>query len=81
MRKSKAFTLVELLIVVAILALLMGMLLPTLQKAMKIAEDAVCKTNLRSIQPALALYAHDHEGYLPTVGSPDNGTYYYTFGS
>ena len=77
MRKSKGFTLVELLIVVAILALLMGMLLPTLQKAMKIAEDVVCKTNLRSIQPALALYAKDHEGYLPTASGPDNGTLYY----
>ncbi|GAF78074.1 unnamed protein product, partial [marine sediment metagenome] len=53
MANPKAFTLVELLIVVAILALLMGMLLPTLQKALKIAEDVVCKSNLHSIRQAL----------------------------
>ena len=77
MRKSRAFTLVELLIVVAILALLMGMLLPTLQKALKIAEDAVCKSNLRSIQQALLLYAKDHEGYMPCSNQGDRPPYYF----
>ena len=77
MRKPKGFTLLELLIVVAILAMLLGMLMPTLQKAIEIAEDVMCKTNQNSIRQALSMYAKDHDEYLPCNGYPNDGTYYW----
>jgi prepilin-type N-terminal cleavage/methylation domain-containing protein/prepilin-type processing-associated H-X9-DG protein len=57
----KGFTLVELLIVVAIIALLVGILIPTLSKARKHAAAVKCVSNLRQIGQGLLLYL-DSEG-------------------
>ena len=62
---SAAFTLVELLVVVAIIALLVAILLPSLQQAREQARRAVCATNSRSIGQAMVLYAGDHQDILP----------------
>jgi len=75
MRNSKGFTLVELLIVVAILSMLVAMLLPTLGKAKDLARDVVCQSNLRSMWPAMRFFAEDHEGYLPPVAHATHGTW------
>lgn len=56
-----AFTLVELLIVIAILALLLSILLPGLQSARAQAKAGVCGSNLRQIALANELYANDRE--------------------
>jgi prepilin-type N-terminal cleavage/methylation domain-containing protein/prepilin-type processing-associated H-X9-DG protein len=63
--RSKAFTLVELLVVMGIIAILVGILLPVTSRAMDSARSAACKSNLRSIYQATAVYAADNRGYLP----------------
>jgi len=47
--RTKAFTLVELLMVISIITLLMAILLPTLAKAKKLAESTVCQSRLKQL--------------------------------
>jgi len=58
------FTLIELLVVVAILAILMGLLLPTLQEARRQARQLLCMTNVRSMGHATHFYAEDNEDWI-----------------
>jgi prepilin-type N-terminal cleavage/methylation domain-containing protein/prepilin-type processing-associated H-X9-DG protein len=64
-RKTRAFTLVELLVVIGIIALLVAILLPALQKAKVAAVNTQCRANLRSIGQALTIYANDNKGKYP----------------
>lgn len=67
--RRQGFTLIELLVVVAIIALLLGILLPSLSKARAAAKAAVCASNLRQIASGILLYANDNNGATPaTVG-------------
>jgi prepilin-type N-terminal cleavage/methylation domain-containing protein len=61
----RAFTLVELLVVVAILALLAGIAFPVFGAARRRGAHAACAENLRQLGVALTLYANDHEGWVP----------------
>ncbi|MEM9883273.1 MAG: prepilin-type N-terminal cleavage/methylation domain-containing protein [Planctomycetota bacterium] len=58
------FTLLELLVVVAITALLMGILLPVLGRARDAARAAVCGSNIRQLHLANAAYAHDNREHF-----------------
>jgi type II secretory pathway pseudopilin PulG len=64
-RRRIAFTLVELLVVVAIIALLVTLLLPTLSRAKDLARRALCLTNLRGLTAAASVYAEQFDGQYP----------------
>jgi prepilin-type processing-associated H-X9-DG protein/prepilin-type N-terminal cleavage/methylation domain-containing protein len=63
--RKRAFTLVELLVVIGILAILIGVLLPALSSARKSAQSAACANNLRQIALAAVAYAQENRGYWP----------------
>jgi prepilin-type N-terminal cleavage/methylation domain-containing protein/prepilin-type processing-associated H-X9-DG protein len=70
--RPKGFTLIELLVVISILALLLSILMPGLQKAKESAKKVVCATNERSLIQALMLYATENNDYAyPVEKTPD----------
>jgi len=64
----RGFTLVELLVVIAVVAVLAAMLLPVLSRARESARKAACQSNLRQIGTAFRLYASDYDGLYPCNG-------------
>ena len=68
--KNFAFSLIELLVIVAILALLTALLLPAFARARDGSRRAPCASNLRQIALGIAQYAGDADGYFP-LACPD----------
>jgi len=62
---SKGFTLVELLVVIGIIALLISILLPALNKAREAANSVTCASNVRQLALGAIMFAHDHKQNLP----------------
>lgn len=63
--RQGAFTLVELLVVIGIIALLIGILLPALSKARQAAAKSACGSNQRQIMLAILMFANEHQNRLP----------------
>ncbi len=76
MSNRRAFTLVELLVVISILGLLMAILMPALQRAREQSKRAVCAANLKQIGVGFSLYLDQNNDRLPfasrmpSIGSP-----------
>jgi len=67
-RRRIGFTLVELLVVVAILSVLIALLLPSLNKARYVAKKAVCASNQSQLARGLIIYATEYNSYFPSSG-------------
>ena len=79
-RRRVGFSLLELLVVMAIMTLLVAILLPALRQARNQARRAACSANLRQVGVAVHLYADDFEGKIPfgPAGRPVTGSNFYT---
>jgi len=69
MRPRHAFTLVELLVVIGIIAVLIALLMPALSGAREAANRAKCLVALRSMAQAAHMHAQEHRGYMPVAGT------------
>lgn len=79
--KPRAFTIVELLVVLSITALLLGLLLPALSSARAGARAATCASNIRQLSLANLTYAADHRGRLAPGASDFLANLHRWFGS
>lgn len=68
MNRRSAFTLLELLVVVAIIGILAGLLIPAVTRASATSKRVACIGNLRQVTLAIRLYADDHSDSLPALG-------------
>ncbi|MFA5506354.1 MAG: prepilin-type N-terminal cleavage/methylation domain-containing protein [Vulcanimicrobiota bacterium] len=66
LRKNTGFTLIELMIVIAIIAILAAILVPNMVRARSRSQLTACTTNLRNIATALEMYNVDFSGRYPT---------------
>lgn len=75
-RRADAFTFIELLVVVAVIAILIGILLPTLGKARASAQAVQCSANLRTVAQGCASYTSDSQLFPPSYvyGSKTEGS-------
>jgi len=69
MNKQRAFTLVELLVVMAVIAILAALILPALSAAKAKSKSIVCVGNLRQLAFAVSLYANEHRQRLPIANT------------
>ena len=73
--RGSGFTLVEILIVIAIIGVLAGMIVPITSWARERARETRCMANLKGIGTAVMMYVHNNNDYLPACGPGDNGVY------
>lgn len=64
-RRQKAMTLIELLTVISVIAVLMGILLPAMNKARSIAQRTACKANLHTLSIAFKMYRDQYWDIMP----------------
>jgi len=72
--RRRAFTLVELLVVIGVIAVLIGILLPALSRARAQANRVACLSNIRQLYAGILLYCNDNGGWFPTCAYAADGT-------
>src|SRR5215218_8506069 len=73
--RPRGFTLVELLVVIGIIAVLVGILLPTLNRAREAGYRTQCLSNLRSVYTLMKIYEVNYKGAVPMgVGAAASGS-------
>jgi prepilin-type N-terminal cleavage/methylation domain-containing protein len=70
-KKSHGFTLIELMIVIAVIAILAAILIPNFLHARAESQTSSCEGNEHQIAAAIEIYAVDHGGQIPASGSVD----------
>src|SRR5436309_7030957 len=70
-RRSPAFTLLELLVVIALIAILAALLFPVFAQAREKARSAACMSNLKQIGSAWMIYTQDYDEMFPTSAPGD----------
>ena len=78
-RQKTKFTLIELLIIIAIIAILFSLLLPSINRAKMTAQQVICFSNLRQQMLSFSSYAGDHNGGWPPLryNGMSSGAYWY----
>ena len=71
--RRAAFTLMEMLVVISVIAILIGILIPGLITAQRKAQLTSCTTNLRTVSQAVTAWAGDHDDWLPPGEGATNG--------
>ncbi len=76
---GRGFTLVDVLVSIAVIALLIGILLPSLKMVHETSQRVVCASNLRQVGLGLHMYASDNDAWLPYSSfASGNGDYWNT---
>ena len=65
--KTKDFTLIELMLVIAIIGILSTILIPALSKAREKSLSALCKSQMRQCGVSISMYLNDWDNWMPTV--------------
>lgn len=68
MQNEKALTLIEVLVITAVVALLLAVLMPQLAHVIRNAQRTVCRTNLKGLSTAVSVYGNDYEQAFPLQG-------------
>ena len=69
--RRRASSLIELLVVISIIAILFGLLIPSLQRSIRQVRHTMCQNNLMRVNTGLHIYRVEHGGWLPVSAEVD----------